>query len=236
LLIPLLLGHWRWWLKVVIGSGVGYGLTVLLTLFVAGLDFGWVLYQDYAGHLLNIAERYPWTMHIFYNHSWQSILYWLFGFQGWVRPAVTVIRLLFLMPLLWLLWRWGQSPPDAERRSPLALGLCFAAHLWALMLVSDLWEAQLLIVVFAYLLAVGGPQVRRWATLISVPFSLLSVAQLAGWWAARQLGRPFTDFDMAARLPVIMLAVVGIDLLLLLTLRSHLKTHRTDKPLRQRLA
>ncbi|MGQ0601615.1 MAG: glycosyltransferase 87 family protein [Anaerolineales bacterium] len=225
LLIPMLLGQWRWWLKVVTASGVGYGLTILMTFSRVGPDFGFGLYRDYLDHLLNIAERYPWTDHIFYNHSWRSILYWLFGFQTWVGPAVTAIRLLFLIPVLWLLWRWWQRPQlGSERRSQLALGICFAAHLWALMLVSDLWEAQLLIVVFAYLLAFGGPLIGRWAMLMMVPFSLLSVAQLAGWWIAHQLGRSFTDFDVVARLPVIMLAVIGIYLLLFTVLRSHLKT------------
>lgn len=236
LLIPLLFGQWRWWLTVVAASGVGYGLTVLLTFVMVGPELGWSLHHDYFGHLLNIAERYPWRTDIFYNHSWRSILYWLFGFQDWVAPAVTVIRLLFLLPVLWLLWRWGRPPADPERRAQLALGICFAAHLWALMLVSDLWEAQLLIVVFAYLSALGGPRLGRWAALIAVPFCLLGVAQLAGWWLAQGLGRSFTDFDVAARLPVIMFAVVGMDALLFAALRFHLKSHRTDTPLKQRLA
>lgn len=223
-IFPLLAGNWRFFVKLVLGSTVGYVMVAGATLLIVGATYGLSLYGDYIAFLSGIAQNYPWvSFYLGYNHSWFSIIHWGFGIQPWVPLLITAIRLATLLPLLWLGWRWLQRLPDhAADRSTGALGLTFGLHLWAVSQLDQLWEASMLIVVLAYLLMAGTQAVRRLAVIVGVPFALLGLAQLAAWWIAPLLNRSADQLDVTARLPLIMAAVLGMYTLVLWTVRRTL--------------
>ena len=103
------------------------------TALIVGPDYALSLYGQYFVFLTTIAERYPWSdYYLGYNHSWQSILNWLYGRQTWTAAVVAILRLACLLPFVWSVWRWRRYRPPVRGpgRDVVALGLAFAAHLW----------------------------------------------------------------------------------------------------------
>lgn len=210
LLIPGLLGQWRFTLKLALGCLVGYAATVAVTFAVAGTEFGVTLYRDYLGFLTTIPERYPWVPYqLMYNNSWRSMSHWVFGFPAWEALAVNGLRALTAFPLVWIAWRWWRARRTLTAAQ--ALGAVFALHVWALTALDQVWEATTLIVVFAYVLALASDRAHGIATAIFWPYALLGFVQLIGW---RWLSGDFTS-----ELPVIMAATLGMYGVLVVSLR-----------------
>jgi hypothetical protein len=213
LLLPLLAGHWRFFSRVALGSLVGYGIVAAGTVIIVGSDYGLSLYGQYFVFLTTIAERYPWLdYYLGYNHSWQSILNWLFARQTWTAPLVAILRLTCLLPFVWLAWRWWyyRRTVTESGRDVVALGLALAIHLWAISALDQLWEVTSAIIVFTYLQAVGTRFTQRWSVIVFVPFALLGLAQLIGWRVAWMLELPGDWLDITAQLPVMMVVSLGL--------------------------
>lgn len=211
LALPFCLGRWRFGLKLALACLIGYPLVAAVTIAAVGPPLGLKLYQDYFIFLTTIAERYPWSAYYLgYNHSWQSILYWLFGLQPWIPAAVAALRVLTFLPLVWLGWRWWWRAGPVGKQPAVALGLALALHLWAIISLDQLWEVTTAIIVFVYLMALGDISVRCWTLLIFTLFALLGLVQLFGWQIASLFNRPADQFDLTARLPVLMAAALGL--------------------------
>ena len=58
--IPLLLGQWRFFLKLIALAIITYSAIVGLMMFVAGLTYIWQQYSDYFQFLLNMSRNFPW--------------------------------------------------------------------------------------------------------------------------------------------------------------------------------
>lgn len=211
LALPFWLGRWRFCLKLIVVCLVGYSLVAGVTVLAVGPTLGLTLYHDYLTFLTTIAERYPWSAYYLgYNHSWQSMLHWLFGLQAWIPAAVTGLRVTTLLPLMWLGWRRWQQRRSLAEQPAVALGVALALHLWAVISLDQLWEITTATIVFVYLMAAGDVSVHRWAVLIFVPFAMLGLVQLAGWQMASLLNSPVDQFDLTARLPLLMVAALGL--------------------------
>jgi len=218
LILPWLLGNWRYFVKLMMGVAFAYVAVAGATVLAVGPSYGLALYNDYARFLTSIQANYPWSSYYLgYNHSWYSIIHWIFGIQPWVPIVVTSIKIVSFIPVGWLAWR-GLRGRIADRPI-VALGIALALHLWSMTLLDQLWEVSLAIVAFMFLLAAASPTIRRIAILISVPFALLGLAQLAGWGAATLVGRSIDQLDVTARLPTMMATALGLYAILILTIR-----------------
>ncbi len=218
IVLPLLLGRWRYFAKLLLATVAAYALVAGITILAVGPAYGVTLYGEYLRFLTSIAQNYPWgSYYLGYNHSWYSILHWLFGIQSWTPAVVAFLKIATFAPLGWLTWEWLRRRP-ADRATG-ALGLTFALHLWSMTLLDQLWEASLAIVAFMYLLAAGSARVRRLSILAGVPFALLGLMQLAGWKLAAVIGRSIDQLDITAQIPVIMAAVLGLYALLVWTVK-----------------
>ena len=58
--MPLLLGQWRFFLKLIALAIITYGAIVGLMMFVAGSTYVWQQYTDYFQFLLNMRGNFPW--------------------------------------------------------------------------------------------------------------------------------------------------------------------------------
>lgn len=231
LALPLLLGRWPFFLKVMLGCLIGYGLLAGAIILLAGPTYGQTLYRDYVIFLTTIAERYPWSdYYLGYNHSWQSILHWFFGRQAWVPAVVTGLRLVLFLPLIWLGYRWWQDRPwaNVSPSGSVALGIVLAAHMWSMVSLDQLWEVTSAIIVFIYLFAVGSRPIRRLAIAIFVPFALLGLEQLAGWKVASIVAISADRLDISAQLPVIMATALGLYILTLRVVDGLLASNRSE--------
>lgn len=208
--LPILLGRWREAARLWAGVAVAYLGVAGLTLWAVGWPYGASLYGEYVYFLATIPQGYPWSAHYLgLNHSWLSILHWLFGLQPWAPFAAGCLKLATGLPLAWRGLAWLRRPPLPGRPAA-ALGLALALHLWLLTTLDQLWEVSLAIVAAAYVWAEGDARVRWWAAVIGGGFALVGLLQLGVWRLALAWGRPMDALDPTAHLPVLMLVALSL--------------------------
>jgi len=201
LLIPLLLGRWRFFFAIGTAALAGYALTVALTIASLGVERGTDVYLDYLTFLGTIPDRFPWVAYqLAYNNSWRALLTRCFGLQWWIQPAVNALRLATLLPLAMVLWSWARTLTAMDVRA--AIGAALALHLFALLSLDQLWEATILIVIWPTLSVSPVQRLRLVASSVMIPFVLLGFVQLAG--------RLWLGGDLTAEWPVIVLPTLAL--------------------------
>lgn len=168
--VPLLLGRYRFWLKLV-GLAVGVYLGIAgITIVAVGPAYGWEQYVAYYGFLAKLSGlSFPWrTMadgFLGYNHSISQIVIYFLGDTPVGRGCAFVVKAILLLPLAgvavrYLLWPTGRPGSEVPR---LGIELTFALYLGAFIWLDAVWEVAMGIAVFTYLLAVLR---ERWITIV----------------------------------------------------------------------
>ena len=190
LALPLLLGRYRFFVKLLAGAGVAYFIVAGITILAGGVEYGIRQYQDYLGFLARLTRDYPWwgpeQPFLGYNHSvLQIVLYW-FGVSAANMRLATVIKLVLLIPLGWISLKFLRNPVNrAGSEVPeTALALVFAFYLGAFIWLDMVWELSLGIVIFAFLLATTE---QKWTRLLLWvlfgPYALLDIWRLVSYMA-----------------------------------------------------
>ena len=190
LALPLLLGCYRFFVKLLVGAGVAYLIVAGITILAGGVEHGIRQYQDYVGFLARLTRDYPWwgpeQPFLGYNHSiLQTVLYW-FGVSAANMRLATVIKLVLLIPLGWISLKFFRNTVNrAGSEVPeTALALVFAFYLGAFIWLDMVWELSLGIVIFAFLLATTehkGSRLLLWA--LFGPYALLDIWRLVSYMA-----------------------------------------------------
>ena len=83
LVLPLLLGRYRFFLKLLLGAALAYLIVAGITILAGGFDYGIRQYQDYFAFLSKLTRDYPWwgpdRPFLGYNHSIMQIVLYLLG-------------------------------------------------------------------------------------------------------------------------------------------------------------
>ena len=183
ILVPLLLGQRRFFLKLVIGAIIFYVVVSGLTILLNDPAYGWRQYQDYFRFLLNMRDYFPWRTaengFLGYNHSLTQVVVYLLDINQTAFCLATGVKLLLLVPLVILAFRNTFNPVRlAGHQMPqLALDLAFVLYLGAFIWLDMVWELSLGIVIFPYLL---GTFTQR-ATRIGICAVFLPYALLDPW-------------------------------------------------------
>ncbi len=190
LALPLLLGRYRFFAKLVVGALIAYLAVAGITILAGGVEYGIRQYQEYFGFLSRLTRDYPWwgpdQPFLGYNHSIvQIILYWL-GVSAANMRLATVLKLVLLIPLGWIGLKFLRNPGNrAGSEIPeTALALVFVLYLGAFIWLDMVWELSLGIVIFAYLLATTeqkGTRVLLW--VLFGPYALLDIWRLVSYIA-----------------------------------------------------
>ena len=190
LALPLLLGRYRFFFKLLVGAAVAYLIVAGTTILAGGVEYGLQQYQDYFGFLSRLSRDYPWwgpdRPFLGYNHSvLQIVLYYLGVSPANVRLA-TILKLILLLPLGWISLKFLRKPPDQpENEIPeTALVLAFAFYLGAFIWLDMVWELSLGMVIFAYLLATTEQKATRvFLWVLFGPYALLDIWRLVSYMA-----------------------------------------------------
>jgi hypothetical protein len=188
--VPLLLGRYRFFFKLILGSIITYLAVSGVTILGGGLDYGIRQYQDYFGFLARLSRDFPWwgpdKPFLGYNHSvMQIVLYYLGVTAANIRLA-TIVKLGLLAPLGWIAFRFLRRPmgkmgaeiPEA------ALALIFAFYLGAFIWLDMVWELSLGLVIFAYLLAtIEQKWIKVLLWILFAPYVLLDIWRLVSYIA-----------------------------------------------------
>lgn len=190
LALPLLLGRYRFFLKLLAGAGIAYLIVAGITILAGGMEYGLRQYQDYFGFLSRITRDYPWwgpdRPFLGYNHSIMQIVLYALGISAASMRLATIIKLVLLIPLGWVSLRFLRNPgnqPGTEVPET-ALALVFAFYLGAFIWLDMVWELSLGIVIFAYLLATTeqkGTRILLW--VLFGPYALLDIWRLVSYMA-----------------------------------------------------
>ena len=185
LALPLLLGRYKLFFKLLIGSILAYLAVAGITILAGGIPYGLRQYEDYFGFLARLSGDFPWRgsdqPFLGYNHSvMQTVLYY-FGVSPTNMRIATIAKLILLVPLgliglkflLRPLGKPGYEVPE------IALALTFAFYLGAFIWLDMVWELSLGVVIFAFLLATTQQKsVRTLLWLLFAPYALLDIWRL----------------------------------------------------------
>lgn len=214
--VPLLIGRWRFALRLWAWTLAAYLGTALAWMLLAGWDYGLAQYRDYASFLLGMTDNFFWAgaePSLGYNHSLLQIAYHSFGVSPAVRVVVTVVKVILELPLIVLgvrsmVRRWNAPAVDRAAGVEMAWLLYLAAFLW----LDVIWEITLGIVVFTWL-AAELPVRREYhvATWLFVLYALQDVWMVAMYAAVGdRLMEGYFWLDPATHIPVVMLALLGL--------------------------
>ena len=180
--IPLMLGRYRFFFKLVGLALVAYLAVVAGLMAVAGPTYIAHQYRDYVTFLGRLSRDFPWRTpgapYLGYNHSIKQIIIYLFGTSSpWIRVA-DAVKLLLLVPLGWVCFQQMLHPvkEPGEARPRLSLDLAFALYLGAFVWLDMVWEVSLGIVIFPYLLATTERRtLRALIWIVFLPYALVDL-------------------------------------------------------------
>jgi len=188
LALPLLLGWYRFFFKLALGTLIAYLLIAGITTVAGGISYGLQQYQDYFGFLARIVRDYPWwgpdKPFLGYNHSILQIVLYTLGVSPANIQLATVIKIILLVPLAWIALRFLRHSGEKSNipNPETALALVFALYLGAFIWLDMVWELSLGLVIFAYLLAtIEHKWIRILLWGIFGPYALLDIWRLVSY-------------------------------------------------------
>jgi hypothetical protein len=188
LALPLLLGWYRFFFKLALGTLIAYLFITGITIVAGGIEYGIQQYQDYFGFLARVVHDYPWwgpdKPFLGYNHSVLQIVLYTLGVSPANIQLATVIKFILLAPLGWIALKFLR--PYGENSSiqnpEIALALTFVLYLGAFIWLDMVWELSLGLVIFAYLLAtIEQKWIKILLWILFAPYALLDIWRLASY-------------------------------------------------------
>lgn len=188
LALPLLLGRYKFFIRLLIGSILTYLLVAGITLLAGGVGYGIQQYKDYFGFLARVSRDYPWwgpnKPFLGYNHSIMQIVLYYLGVLPTNMRIATIIKLVLLIPLGLIGLKFLRHPLNQPGKSvpEIALALTFALYLGAFIWLDMVWELSLGLVIFAYLLAtIEQRPIKTFLWLLFAPYALLDIWRLISY-------------------------------------------------------
>jgi Glycosyltransferase family 87 len=188
LALPLLLGRYRFFFKLLIGAVLAFLIVAGITILAGGFNYGIRQYEDYFTFLARLTRDYPWwdpdKPFLGYNHSIMQIVLYYLGVSAKNMRLATILKLILLIPLGWVSLKFLRNPSKkAGSEIPeTALALVFAFYLGAFIWLDMVWELSLGMVIFAYLLATSQQKwLRVLLWILFGPYALLDIWRLVSY-------------------------------------------------------
>ncbi|MGC9347302.1 MAG: hypothetical protein ACP5JG_04110 [Anaerolineae bacterium] len=223
--VPLLLGRYRFFLKLLGLTLVVYLAVMGALMTIAGPEYICHQYVDYVQFLGRLSRDFPWrgpdAAFLGYNHSIKQTVLYLLGVGPKAMRLADLVKLFLLLPLGWVSLRSLLNPVDrAGYTVPmLSLDLVFALYLGAFIWLDMVWEVSLGVVIFPYLLATTAGRGRRvllWTVFL--PYVLVDLWQaisFAVWGMDVIAPGPYILTDPSLYAPMMMIVIVTFYALLL---------------------
>jgi len=214
--VPLLLGRYKYFLKLVLGAVIGYVLVGLLTALVSNPAYTLTQYRDQLQFLARLSGAYPWRGpsdgYLGYNHSIKQIIVFFAGVNSKTLLLSDIVKGIFLVPLGVVAIRYLFHPirKPGYQVPQLALEFAFILYLGAFIWLDLVWEAFLGIAVVIYLLSVEtGKPVRTLILAIFLPYAILDVWRIIVYAAGSPMyNDAYLAWDYSTYIPIIMMVIV----------------------------
>ena len=180
--LPLLLGRQKFFFRLVVGTILAYLLIAGATILVGGVGYGLQQYSDYVAFLARLSRDFPWrgpdSPFLGYNHSIVQALVYFFGVSPTMMKIATLVKILLLLPLGYIAFRYITHPINkrGDEVPRLVLDLGFALYLGAFLWLDMLWELSLGIAIFTYLIGtLENKKVTIFLWIIFLPYALVDI-------------------------------------------------------------
>jgi hypothetical protein len=228
LVLPLLLGRYKFFLRLLAGSLLAYLAVAGITILAGGVAYGIRQYHDYFVFLARLSGDFPWRgpaqPFLGYNHSIMQIVLYYLGVSRAGMQIATVVKLLLLLPLGWISFKFLRHPlhkPGYEVPE-IALALAFAFYLGAFIWLDMVWELSLGLVVFVFLLATTQQRnTKIFLWILFAPYALLDIWRLVSYLALGEkvlFEDSYVLTDPLIYVPWIMMILLAFYTLLLIRL------------------
>ena len=231
--VPLLLGRYRFFFRLLVGSILAYLVIAGITILAGGLEYGIQQYQDYFAFLGRLTRDFPWRgpeePFLGYNHSILQIVQYYFGVSPAIARIGTILKLILLLPLGWISFKYLRHPiHKAGREIPeTALALAFTFYLGAFIWLDTVWELSLGLAVFAFLLATTQQRnISIFLWILFGPYALLDILRLVSYIALGDsvlYEGAYVLTDPLIYVPWIMIIILVFYVLLLQKLNNNAK-------------
>ena len=231
--VPLLLGRYRFFFRLLVGSILAYLVIAGITILAGGLEYGIQQYQDYFAFLGRLTRDFPWRgpeePFLGYNHSILQIVQYYFGASPAIARIGTILKLILLLPLGWISFKYLRHPiHKAGREIPeTALALAFTFYLGAFIWLDTVWELSLGLAVFAFLLATTQQRnISIFLWILFGPYALLDILRLVSYIALGDsvlYEGAYVLTDPLIYVPWIMIIILVFYVLLLQKLNNNAK-------------
>lgn len=188
LALPLLLGRYKFFLKLILGTAFAYLAVAGITVLAGGVGYGLQQYRDYFAFISRLSRDYPWwgpdKPFLGYNHSIMQIVLYYLGVSATNMRIATILKFLLLIPLGLIALKFLRHPVDKPGYEvpETALALTFALYLGAFIWLDMVWELSLALVIFAYLLAtIEQKGTRTFLWILFAPYALLDIWRLVSY-------------------------------------------------------
>lgn len=216
--VPLLLGHYRFFFKLIGLAAVVYVAVAGLTILITGPAYGVQQYGEYIEFLGRLSQDFPWrgpeAGFLGYNHSIKQIVVYVLGTSPGAFRIATLIKWLLLLPLIVVGLRHLVHPAHSagHERPQLGFDLAFAFYLGAFTWLDMVWELTLGIAIFPYLLGTLRKDLRIIPLVGFLPYASLDVWRVGGFIFGGMdviLPGPYVTTDPSIYLPLIMVAILS---------------------------
>jgi hypothetical protein len=217
--VPLLLGRWRFFLRLTALSVLAYAASGGITLLAMGPAYGWQQYGGYARLLLNLRAQFPWrgpeAPFLGYNHSVTQVVVFLLGVSPATLRMATLVKALLLLPLALVAARLLRRPSGqpGHQVPALALDLAFTLYLGTFIWLDMVWEATLAGAAFAYLLPkLSARSARALGWAVFVPYTLVDLWQVVSFalFGSRVLAPgPYVLTDPSIYIPLVLAVIIA---------------------------
>ncbi len=220
-ILPLLLGRYKFFFKLLLWTFVSYVVVSIVTLLAGGIDYVWAQYQGYFHLLTHLGNEFPWRGpadgFLGYNHSIKQIFAFFVEPTDSVLSIATWIKTALLLPVagmtMWHILRPTRREPDAAILE-MALLLYLGAFIW----LDIVWEAFLSIAIFGYLLSILK---TKWGRItlgcVFVPYAIVDAWRLIAYAAGSpMINDAYLQLDYSMYAPIIMFVILTFYAVLLI--------------------
>jgi hypothetical protein len=225
--IPLLLGQWRFLMKVAGGALLAYFAILAAMLLITG-QYALQQYREYFQFLQSIPHTFVWNTinkdgHIGYNNSLLQLVNFLSNRAAYSVLLTNAIKFLISLPLIGIYWRYRDDAPS-EPTPAITLEWAFALYLLAFLWLDVVTELTFGIVIFTYLSGtLAEPGLKNLAKLIFLPYALTHIWITVTGIASFIVPLPNIIIDPSLFMPLILIAMFGLYGLVLWQLNEKLR-------------
>lgn len=214
-IIPLFLGHYRFFIKLLVSSLVIYILLGIIAWIAGGPSYVWGQYKDYISLLYRLGIDFPWrgpqTGFLGYNHSIKQIFAYFLGNTPSILFLATIIKYILLLPLAIIaIHRIFHPVSQSNPQIAMLLETAMLVYLGAFIWLDIVWEATLTIAIFTYLLAVVTSKFQRVIIMgVFIPYVILDVWRLISYIAGSpMINGAYLQWDYSMYIPTTMIVVL----------------------------